>query len=265
MDAADIFSWLSSHALLVGLATTRIAVAFLLLPVFTSELIPPLIRNAIFVAFALISVMLQPTISVADFSTGDWIMLFAKEAFVGAAIGVFFGIMLWAFEAAGQVIDTQIGATMAQIIDPLSGHQTSLTGAFLSRLANFVFMAVGGLLILIGILMESYALWPIGQVLPDLAKLGVTLFEAEFSNFFQLMLLISAPMLVVLFIIDSVLGLVNRYAQELNVFFLSMSLKALAAVAMLLIMVPPLVQLIIDKVADHSALTLDSLRQLLGG
>lgn len=252
MESPDIFAILSDQALLIGLATTRIAVAFLLLPVFTSELVPPLVRNAIFVAFALISIVLQPALPAAHLDVQDWIVLFAKEALVGAAVGVLFGIFLWAFEAAGQVIDTQIGATMAQIIDPLSGHQTSLTGTFLSRLANYVFMAAGGLLPLLGTLLESFALWPIGQALPNLTQAGIMIFEAEFSHFIRLTLLIAAPMLVILFIIDGVLGLVNRYAQQLNVFFLSMSLKALAAVAILLVMVSTLMQLLIDELVSHA-------------
>lgn len=265
MQASDIFTFLSSHALLVGLATTRIAVAFLVLPVFTNELIPALVRNAIFVAFALIVIIIQPPLPVAALNVQDWIAMFVKEAVVGVAIGVLFGIFLWAFEAAGQVIDTQIGATVAQVTDPLSGQQTSLTGAFLGRLANYVFMAAGGLMLLMGVLIESFALWPIGQPLPDLAQAGVQLFTAEFSNFLRLTLLIAAPMLVVLFIIDSVLGLVNRYAQQLNVFFLSMSLKALASVAILLIMVSFLVQLLIDELLRRYDSVPAALRGLLGG
>jgi type III secretion protein T len=265
METADLFVALSNQALLVGLATTRIAVAFLLLPVFTNELVPALVRNAIFVAFALIAIMLQPAFPSEAINALGWITLFAKEALVGVAIGVLFGIFLWAFEAAGQVIDTQIGATMAQVVDPLSGQQTSLTGAFLGRLANFMFMAAGGLLLLLGILLESFALWPMGQPLPDLAWGGLKVFEAEFSHFFRLTLLIAAPMLVVLFIIDGVLGMVNRYAQQLNVFFLSMSLKALAAVAILLLMVAALMELLVDEIVTHYDTVPGLLRGVLGG
>ncbi len=265
IQSPDIFASLSSYALLVGLATTRIAVAFLVLPVFTNELIPAMVRNAIFVAFALIVIIVQPTLPVAALDVQGWVVMFVKEAVVGVAIGVLFGIFLWAFEAAGQVIDTQIGATTAQVTDPLSGQQTSLTGAFLGRLANYVFMAAGGLMLLMGILLESFALWPIGQPLPSLAQTGIRLFEAEFSNFLRLTLLIAAPMLVVLFIIDSVLGLVNRYAQQLNVFFLSMSLKALASVAILLIMVTSLVQLLVDELLKRYDTVPALLRSVLGG
>ena len=47
-------------ALLLGLAATRVAVAFLLVPLFTADLIPALVRNAMFLAIAMLSIAVQP-------------------------------------------------------------------------------------------------------------------------------------------------------------------------------------------------------------
>lgn len=252
-------------ALLLGLSTTRVAAAFLLLPLFTPELVPPLVRNALFVALALLSLALQPAVDASAFTAADWLRLFAKEVFVGLAVGLLFGSVLWAFEVAGQVIDLKTGASMAQVVDPLSGHQTPLTGAFLSRLAGFVFMFSGGFLLLVGVLLQSYALWPVGQAMPVLQPAGAGLFEAELGRLMTLALLITAPFLVVLYLIEGVLGLVNRFAQQLNVFALSNALKVLAADALLLLLLSSLVQLLVDDVATRPAAVLRALKALLGG
>ena len=45
-----------------------------------------------------------------------------------------------------------------------------------------------------------------------------------------LTLLVAAPALVLLYVIEGVLGLINRFAQQLNVFSLSQSLKSVAAI-----------------------------------
>ena len=262
MDIPEIFSSLSNQILLIGLATTRVAVAFLMLPIFTGELVPAMVRNSIFVSIALIAIVMQAAVPVEALHAMDWITLFAKEAVVGVAIGILFGLFLWAFEAAGQVIDTQVGATIAQVVDPLTGQQTSLTGEFLGRLANFAFMAAGGLLFLVGALIESFVFWPIGEVLPDLSKIGLTIFETEFSRFIMLTLLIASPILVVLFIIDGVFGLVNRYSQQLNVFFLSMSLKAVAVVMLLILMISSLVQLLVTELVSHTGALPDLLQNV---
>ncbi len=65
-------------------------------------------------------------------------------------IGVFFGLYLWAFEAAGVVIDMQIGASFALFFDPIIGNEVTLIGSFLGRWASYVFLAAGGLMLLVG-------------------------------------------------------------------------------------------------------------------
>lgn len=263
METINIFEWLFSQALMIGMATLRIAVAFMILPIFSSELIPAIIRNAIFIALALVVVLVQPPIDVESFSTQDWVTIFAKEMFLGVAIGVFFGVHLWAFETAGKIIDVQIGAGSAQIFDPLSGHQTTLVGTFLGRLSNYVFMAAGGLMLLTGSIMESYSVWPIDRHLPDLVYASVTLFESEFSYFFKLAVLISGPILVVTFLIDASMGLINRYAQQFNVFFLSMSIKMIAAIFILMISIVALTQLLIHELVKHSGELMPLLKKLV--
>jgi type III secretion protein T len=226
----------ADQLLLLGVGTARVACAFIMLPLFASDTVPAMVRNSIFVGMGLISLVLQPHFDMTQVSAMRWVSIFAKEAFVGLVIGFFFGSVLWALEAAGQIIDTKVGATMAQIVDPLSGHQTSLNGAFLSRLANIVFVFSGGLSLVVRVLIESYAIWPIAAPAPALDPRGIALFEAEFGRMMVLSVLFAAPVLTVLFVIDLALGLMNRFAQQLNVFTLSLSIKSFAATLIILML-----------------------------
>ena len=260
MGALEVGAW-ADQILLLAISTARIALAFAMLPLFSTETIPAMVRNSILIALGLVSLALQPVIDFRSFHTIDWIAIFAKEAFVGLVIGFFFGAVLYALEAAGQIVDAKVGATMAQVVDPLSGHQTSLNGAFLGRLANLVFIFSGGLSLLVGVLIESYAIWPIAATFPRLAGVGLGLFEAEFGRLMVLATLLSAPILAVLFVIDLGLGLVNRFAQQLNVFQLSLSIKSFVATAMILLMLTGFIQAVISDVISRPA----ALRALLGG
>ena len=265
MDALLLVGNLRDIALLLGLSATRVAVALMLVPLFTNELIPAMVRNAMFVAIALLSLMLQPTPEPLVLSTWQWLSLFAKEAFIGATIGFMMAGVLWAFEAAGALIDTKAGTTQAQLQDPMSGQQTTLTGALLGRLASMVFMAGGGFMVMIGALLESYALWPVRAPFPSLVQGGMRLFETEFGRIMALTLLIAAPALVLLYMIEAVLGLINRFAQQLNVFSLSASLKAVAAIWIVWVQLVSLVQLLQDDLLSRGGVALRSLRALLGG
>ena len=84
-EATQSYQRLADVALLLGLSTTRVAVAFLLVPLFTSDLIPSLVRNAMFVAIALLGLLMQPSSAPVAFTTWQWITLYAKEAFIGGA------------------------------------------------------------------------------------------------------------------------------------------------------------------------------------
>jgi type III secretion protein T len=172
---------------------------------------------------------------------------------------------MWAFEAAGQVIDSKVGTTQAQVADPLTGHQTSLNGAFFGRLASYVFMAGGGFMVMIGTLLESYTLWPVRSTMPNLVEGGTRLFETEFGRIMLLTLLVAAPALVLLYVVEGVLGLINRFAQQLNVFSLSQSLKAVTATWIVLVQTVTLVQLLQDDLLSRGGVALRSLHALFGG
>lgn len=249
-------------ALMMGLCTMRVSVALLLVPLFTQDLIPALIRNAMFLALGLLGLLVQDVQPMA-LSGWQWARLYGREALLGAGLGFLYAGMLWSFEMAGQLIDNKVGATQAQVMDPLSGHQTSLTGAFLARLASWVFMASGGFLLFAALLLDSYALWPVNggwQLLPA----GRLAFEAELGRMLRLALLLAAPSLVLLYLVDGVLGLVNRFAQQLNVFSLSMSLKAVVGHLVLLLQLGSLVALLNEELLSRPTVVRTLLQRLFG-
>ena len=253
-----------SQVLLLGLATTRFTVAMVMMPLFAPEIIPALVRNSMMIALALVVLILQPPVVISHYGVPEWLALFSKEAFIGIAVGVFFGSILWALGAAGQIIDTKVGATTASLIDPLSGHQTALTGAFFARMANFVFIFSGGFLFLVNTIMQSFAVWPVAAPWPDFKRAGVILFENEFGRLMMLSLLFAAPSLVVMFAVDVGLGLINRYAQQLNVFSLSMSIKSWLSTLIIVLMLGSIITALVEDLAYRNASVMSNLHQLLG-
>lgn len=246
--------------LVLAVAVTRVAAAFLLLPVFAPDIIPPMIRNSVFVAFALIALSMQPDAARLSLEPADFAALFAREALIGLLIGFFFSAILWAFEAAGQIIDMKVGSSMAQLVDPLSGHDTSLNGAFLGRMASFVFMFSGGLLLVATVILESYAIWPLSPDAPAFRMQGLALVSGEFARLMTLAILIAAPAVIILHLSEVGLGLINRFAPELNVFALSLSIKSWLATLTLLATSATLVQMLLEDTFSRRGVVLDLLR-----
>ena len=102
-------------------------------------------------------------------------------------------------------------------------------------------------------------------LLTAIAADGYRLFESEFGRIMLLTLLIAAPALVLLYLIEGVLGLINRFAQQLNVFSLSQSLKAVAAVWIIWIQLATLVPLLQEDILSRGVVSLRVVRALLGG
>lgn len=230
----------------------RIAAAFLLIPYFSADTITPMIRNVFFVSLALAVMPLAlaqpiPT-SVSGIALAPIIL---KEVLIGIAIGYTFSVVFWALEGAGQIIDAKIGATSAQLVDPITGQQSTLLGAYLGRLAGYIFAAFGGLTLFVDLLLSSFAVWPVMADFPDLNAVGAIFFVDRFDELMRLMLLLAAPALSVLTLLEFGLGFMNRYAPQLNVFTLSMPLKSLLAILILLLAVGTTTDFVVDWLAGQ--------------
>ena len=254
---------LGDGVLLVALCGTRMAVAFALLPLFSPDIVPALVRNAFFIAMGVLALALQPAVRTEGWATGHWLLLFGKEALIGAAIGFGIAAFLWAFEAAGQIVDTKVGTSGLQLTDPLSGNQVSGSAAILGRLTAALFMATGGLMLLVGVLLESFRLWPVAQLALVPRRAGMVLFEQHLDSLLGLAFLLAAPVLIVMFAVDLALGLVNRYAPQINLLSISASLKALASIAMWMLMLASLATGFIDTLQVRLREALPGLSRLL--
>jgi type III secretion protein T len=245
--------WLD-QLLTVGTASARFAFAFIFVPVFSTEVMPPTVRNSIIVTFGLVALTMQPNFAPADLSAMGWATMLLKEAAAGGIIGLFFGTMLWAMAAAGEIIDTKVGATVGQLIDPLSGVTTSLTGILLGRFAQVVFVSAGGLTLLVGTVMGSYVIWPLGPGGINLNLQAVQYFEGEFGRLFTLAFLFAAPVLTVLYVIDASMGFLNRFAQQFNVFSLALPIKSVAAALILIMCLPLLADAVIGDLGARDGI-----------
>jgi len=258
------FDSIGGAILALSLTMPRIAAAFLMLPVLTNESMPALVRNSFFVSLSIVAFPFAAASSPMMKMGGIlWFGIVLKEIFIGLCIGFMFGLVFWAIGNVGNIIDTKAGSTIASVIDPLQGHQTSLTGSFLSRLAGWLFMASGGFMVFLNILLGSYAVWPVTSGFPTLSRAGEFLFINGFAGLMTMSLVLAAPALVVLALIDLSLGLINRYAQQLNVFALSLSIKTWLSTWIVLLCLGVFVDFVLKQIAKSSNL-LDVLSRALG-
>ena len=239
----------------LGLTLPRIAGAFLMLPLLTAETVPAMVRNSFMVSLAIVALPIAMAgIPVDAMNALMWVPVVLKEVFIGISIGFCFGMVFWAIGAVGNVVDTQVGLGMAAVFDPIQGHQTSIHGDFLSRVAMWLFMASGAFLVFLDLLLSSYSLWPVTEWYPKLNPQGMELFVGHFSYMMTALLVMAAPAMVLLLIIDLAFGMVNRYAPQLNVFALTLPIKAWIATAVFLLLLGVYIEIVLERLGANRGL-----------
>ncbi|MGL5837639.1 MAG: type III secretion system export apparatus subunit SctT [Sphingorhabdus sp.] len=241
--------------LIIGVSSARFGFAFIWVPVFSREVMPATVRNSIIVTFGMVALAMTPDFAPRDLTAAAWALMLIKEAAAGTIIGLFFATVLWAMAAAGEIIDTKVGATVAQLVDPLTGTTTSLNGILFGRFAQVLFVSMGGLTILVGAIMNSYMIWPLGPGGLTLNPASIAFFEGEFGRFFTWAFVFSVPVVTMLYLVDLGMGFLNRFSPQFNVFALSLPIKSIAATLVILLVLPAMAQAIITDLGSREAVS----------
>ncbi len=224
------------HEFLMAISSTqpRILALFAVLPIFNPQLVPGMIRlGAAAAVGGLMAPALAPVVPEHIAAT-QMLLMICKEAFIGFALGYAIAIPFWAFEAVGFLIDNQRGASIAATLNPLTGNDSSPLGILFNQAFIVFFFISGGFLLILGILYDSFALWPIYEWVPTFRAQTVPLLIAQLNRMVLLTLLFGAPVIVSMFLAELGLALVSRFVPQLQVFFLAMPIKS--ALAMMVLM-----------------------------
>jgi flagellar biosynthetic protein FliR len=222
----------------LGAVMARVGAAVWLAPFLGGRLVPATVKTGLCL---LMTVVIFPQVvgSARALADAPPLMLAAvigKEALVGAALGFIIALVFWAAEAAGRLADTARGANMAEVLVPHTGNRSSPLGNLFFQLTLVLFIALGGHRIFITTLGTSYQLLPLAHFPSSTGIAGfATLCGRLTADLLLIALTLSAPVLAAIFLADVTLGVINRFAPQLNVFFTAMPLKALLGVAILAI------------------------------
>ncbi|MEI2260074.1 type III secretion system export apparatus subunit SctT [Stenotrophomonas indicatrix] len=216
---------LRDYAVPAALGVARLVSCFAWLPYLGAGALP---SRMLRVGLALVVLMGIWPVS-ADLQRPDGLLGLAlaalTEAMIGTALGLMLALPYHVFHAIGSIIDTQRGAGVGAILDPLSGVEATELANLLQMFSAVVFLAAGGLVPLMIAVHGSYALLPMGAAfMPELTHI---------HSFVDLVLSaavrMAAPVLLLLLLVEILLGVLSRFAQQLNAFSVSLSVKTLLA------------------------------------
>ncbi|MGE5484276.1 MAG: flagellar biosynthetic protein FliR [Ignavibacteriales bacterium] len=207
----------------------RFSGLFATAPVLSSRYIPVQVRAMASVFLAVFTLPFVKPVEIPGNVAG--LALYAvNELAVGLSVGYVASVVLSAIQVAGQLIDTEIGFGMVNVLDPQYGTPVPLFGNFYYLTALMFLIGAGGDRMIVAALIQSYGSIPPGAVISAPAPAFMSgLVGAVFTTALK----IAAPLLGSLFMVTLALGIVARAVPQMNVFMVGMPVKLVAGLVVL--------------------------------
>lgn len=223
-----------SHVMFAfALLEARVMPTVLLTPFLGGEVVPSEVRLGLglMLGMVLFPVMMDQVKSV-PVTPILFMMMMLKESFMGLTLSFIVNMIFDAANSAGQLIDFMSGTNQAQLMVPSIQQNVTLFANLKLQLTTTLFLTLGGHHMVIGALGESLKLIPLDQY-PHFHAGFWPFFELiirVFGDMIRIALALCAPVLLATFMTDLALGMVNRVAPQVQVFFVSMQIKPAVSV-----------------------------------
>jgi flagellar biosynthetic protein FliR len=195
------------------LASVRIGAWLALVPPFAGRAVPVMAKVVLSLgmAFAVAPTMADGTLPT---ETPELLLTAVTQVLIGAAMGFVTYLLFAAVATAGSLVDMFGGFALAQGFDPLAMNMNTVFGKFHQLLATMLLFATGGHLLVIGGLLKSFDVLPLGEM-PEVGG-AADVFITAFGVFFVTAVQIALPLVAVLFVADLGLALLTKVAPQLN-------------------------------------------------
>lgn len=192
----------------------RISAMLLAMPIISIDAVTVRIRV---ILASLLTLLIYPLTDwpLIDPVSAEGLLEIVNQILIGVLMGLFLQIITAAIVLGGQAIANSMGLSMATMVDPALGT-VPIMSQFLLILGSLIFLGVGGHILVIGILLESFITFPIGLVFVDTITIGKFV---EWSGMIFLGgMLLALPIMVALLLVNTGVGIIARAAPSLNIF-----------------------------------------------
>jgi flagellar biosynthetic protein FliR len=256
-------NWIMTWAPLFVLVFCRTMPMVANAPFFGAKTTPAQVRVAMGLAFsAAYLIARQPTVPPAP-HTIVFVMQMVSEIMVGLLFAFATNIIMSAIQAAGEIIDVQMGLSMIMLLNPATKTQSTAMGRFFSQLSTMVFVSTGAHLLLLGAFFRSFDIIPIAMAQWHEKALPVTLVAISLKVF-TVGVQLAMPIIVVIFTVDFGLGIMNRVSPQINVLEMNNMIKPITGLFIVVMLLPTLVHLISMLTDEMVKSSTDAMRAIAG-
>lgn len=207
-------------------------------PIFARKNVPSLVRTALAFGITLVITPGLPTFDFTGFEPADWLLEMGKQLMFGMLLGFVFILFYNFLYYIGDVIDFELGLSMAKVFDPGTGVQTSISGRLFTLFYSLYFFITNSHLLMIRLFAESFEVVTLNGDFTLIKAVGylITLFVSAFS----LVLRLGLPFLAAEFILEMSMGILMKLIPQIHVFVINIQLKILLGFGMMLAFAGPI-------------------------
>lgn len=220
----NIFNFDPLAVLSFLLTFMRVSIVLFMLPIFDVQGLPGLWKAAVCMV---LTFAIWPVIQLSGYSMPahpfDIALLIFGEVVLGLILAISIRFFFAGIQSGAEMLAMQMGFSMMQFADPLSGNQTGLIAQMLYTVTILIFLTLDGHLFLISGFIETFAYIPAGGLLITEALFDQII---NLSNIvFILAVKIIAPVMVAIFLVELSLGLMNRVAPQMQIMEIGFPVK----------------------------------------
>lgn len=215
----------------------RVATFIFVAPFFSTRGVPNTVKIGLSVFVAYIMYSFGPEHIYPEYNTIlGFCTIVLKEVSVGLLIGLAAQMCTSIVLFAGRIIDMEVGLSMANVFDPTTNEQSSITGALLQYGVMLILYTTGLHRYLLRALMETFILIPIDGIHINTDRLLTSLLTF-LSDYIIIGFRICLPVFASITLMNIVLGLLAKLAPQMNMFSVGIQLKLLAGLSVIMVVV----------------------------
>lgn len=182
-------------------------------------------------------------------------VLVAKEVITGLMLGYVVNACQYIITYAGNLIDMDMGLSMASMFDPALNTNVTITGNIYYYGMLMLFLVSDVHSYFLKALIDTYELMPLGgQIFRwDFLLTGMI---SYITNFFILAFRIFLPIFATMLVVNIVLGIMAKVAPQMHIFSVGMQIKVITGLVVLffmLILFPGVVEIIVNQMRINFA------------
>lgn len=223
-----------------------------LAPIFNRKEIPSIVKLSL---CFLLTIVITPFVKTDLTVMNSMALSIVLNIAVGAMIGYMAQLILLAIDAGADMINMQMGLSSAMVLDPTTSSQVSILSKIMSLFGILIFIQLGGIYWLVRALMRSFEIFPIYATSIPLDQLvNMQYLISMSSNVLYMGLQIASPILLATLGQDIILGVISKTAPQVNVFQLSFLFKPVLGAAIMIWILPMLLNIISEYFLSYSAI-----------